>query len=67
MKLKNKYIISMAIAGLIILLFGSLRKITHQPNAATLLNVAYYIIIGAAVLFLIKVLLHKDKNHFLNK
>ncbi len=67
MKLKNKYIIALAIAGLIIMLLGSLRKITHQPNANGLLNVAYYIIIGAAVLFLLKVLLNKDKNHFLNK
>ncbi len=67
MKLKNKYIIALAIAGLIIMLLGSLRKILHHPHANTALNIGYYTIIVASLLLLVKVLLNKDKNHFLNK
>ena len=67
MKLKIKHIISLGILGFIIMLFGYLKKIMHHPSADTLLNISYYTVTASAVLLLIKLLLNRDKNHFLNK
>jgi len=67
MKLKNKYIIAVALAGGALILFGSLRRITHHPNADLLLNAGFYTLIAAIISFTLKLLLNKEKNHFLNK
>jgi hypothetical protein len=67
MKLKNKYIIAVALAGGALILFGSLRRIMHHPNADLLLNTGFYTLIAAVIFFTVKLLLNKEKNHFLNK
>jgi len=67
MKLKNKYIIAVALTGGALILFGSLRRIMHHPNADLLLNAGFYTLIAAIISFTLKLLLNKEKNHFLNK
>jgi len=67
MKLKNKYIITVALAGVVLILFGSLRRIMHHPNADLLLNAGFYTLIATVISFTLKLLLNKEKNHFLNK
>lgn len=67
MKLKNKYIIAVALAGIVLILFGSLRRILHHPDAEWLLNAGFYIMITSMLALTVKLLLNKEKNHFLNK
>jgi hypothetical protein len=67
MKLKSKYIIAVALAGVVLILFGSLRRITHHQNADLLLNAGFYTLIVAVISFTLKLLLNKENNHFLNK
>ncbi|MBN8688067.1 MAG: hypothetical protein J0M10_13665 [Chitinophagales bacterium] len=67
MKLKNKYIIAVALAGIVLILFGSLRQIMHHRDADLLLNAGFYTLIAAVISFSLKMLLNKEKNHFLNK
>ncbi len=67
MKLKNKYIIAVALAGIVLILFGSLRRIMHHPDAEWLLNAGFYIMITSMLALTVKLLLNKEKNHFLNK
>ncbi|HRG25961.1 MAG TPA: hypothetical protein PLL23_16290, partial [Chitinophagaceae bacterium] len=49
MKLKNKYIIAVALAGGALILFGSLRRIMHHPNADLLLNAGFYTLIVSSL------------------
>lgn len=67
MKLKNKYIIAAAFTGGILILFGSLQRIMHHKDADLLLNAGFYTMITSVVLFTVKLLLNKEKDHFLNK
>lgn len=67
MKLKNKYIVAVALAGIVLILFGSLRRIMHHPDAEWLLNAGFYIMITSMLALTVKLLLNKEKNHFLNK
>ncbi len=67
MKLKNKYIVAVALAGIVLIIFGSLRRIMHHPDAEWLLNAGFYIMITSMLALTVKLLLNKEKNHFLNK
>lgn len=67
MKLKNKYIIAVALAGIVLIIFGSLRRIMHHPDAEWLLNAGFYTMITSVLALTVKLLLNKEKNHFLNK
>ena len=67
MKLKNKYIIALALAGSVLILFGFFRRIMHHAGADFILKAGFGSLIIAVISFMVKLLLNKEKNHFLNK
>lgn len=62
--MKTKYIITLFIVGIIVLIVGSLFKIMHWPYAGEMIITATVIQITAAILAIWKVL--TGKNNFLN-
>jgi hypothetical protein len=66
-KVKYKYIFSIFLAGVVVNFFGGLKKILHSPNANFILSVAFCIMALSIVLLIIKLLLQKRENSFLDK
>ena len=64
--IKNKHIIAVIIAGVILYIFASWAKITHQAYANTAITISHGIMIAGCIFLLIKVLLNNN-DRFLNK
>lgn len=67
MKLKNKYIIALALTGSVLIFFGFFRRIMHHAGADFMLKAGFGSLIVAVITFMVKMLFNKEKNHFLNK
>jgi hypothetical protein len=65
--MKYKYIISIAILGILIHLFAFWSKITHQAFTGELIFISFSLIIVSGLLLIIKILTSKNKDSFLNK
>jgi len=65
--MKYKHIISIAVVGILINLFGAWAKLTHQAYADATLLISFCIIILSGLLLIIKMLTTKSKDSFLNK
>ena len=65
--MKYKYLVSLFLIGILFWLVGSWSKITHQAFADNVLLLAYCLLGLSVVLAIIKTLVIKDKDSFLNK
>jgi predicted membrane channel-forming protein YqfA (hemolysin III family) len=65
MPLKIKYIVAVLLGSLAVIIFGCMKKITHQPQSDVFLKIGFYALIGSLVALIIKTLLAKD--NYLNK
>jgi hypothetical protein len=65
--IKYKHIVALFIIGFIVNLFAALQKILHTPNADFLFKIAFYIMATSGVIAVIKLLMTKNKDSFLDK
>ena len=69
--MKNKYLLVYFIIGIIIVILGSLMKITHWQfgfvNGNFLLSTGMFVQVIAGILFIVKLLSNDQVNEFLNK
>jgi len=69
--MKNKYIIAIFIIGSLYTIIGALFKILHFEIGAitgnVLLTIGMLVQVISGIIFILKLVISKENNHFLNK
>jgi hypothetical protein len=65
--IKYKYLIALFIIGFIVNMFAALQKILHTPNADFIFMVAFFVMATSALIAVIKLVVTKNKDSFLDK
>jgi predicted membrane channel-forming protein YqfA (hemolysin III family) len=65
--IKYKHIVALFIIGFIVNLFGALQKILHRANADMVFTIAFYTMATSGLIAVIKLLVTKNKDSFLDK
>ncbi|HRD57776.1 MAG TPA: hypothetical protein PK504_06985 [Ferruginibacter sp.] len=63
--MKNKYILSVFVLGVLLLIISAMLKIMHNPGSEPLMQVSFVVIVIGVLLFIIKLL--GSKLPFLEK